>query len=750
MSKAAKKKKGKDKLPKTPEKKVSKIILLEDAVVCLLFFSLTLLFTLKIQVHFTLPKLIALRIDTLFLVLIWIYRLKRGELKSIPRPTFYTIIALSVWWIFSTFFAVHKFTALNGIYGRYNGLWNHETYLLLFIIFSTMPMDLNRIKRMLKLFVLALVPVSVYTLVQFFNLDPMPWPIGRSASTIGNPVILGALLGLSLPFALTFFFEERESLTKICWGFVFFILFSASVSTFSRGPWIGTAIALAIIIVLSIWFKFVDIKRVLILFLCILAVLFALFAYKYKGIENVPDRLKIVGLKTDVGLQTRFLYYRAALSAIKDRPVVGVGFESFRTIYPRYRQPEDNLFFSDIIPTMVHNGYIQTALTNGIPALLLYLALLACIYTMLIKTFIKIHDVKLRCIVGSFMAAITGYLIQDVFGWLEIALTPFFWIILGLSVSLCNTENQRAFLTGWKKMAGYVSVSLCSVILIVLTFDAINILYADRLFWASRTMDLGKDWNRIESNIKEGLENVPKDHYYEDMAGLLYIKKLNESGDGETYQKAAAMFERAHLHNPFDPYVLIHRIDTDTIGIRKGVIKKPSEFTEKVIGTLRAMDKNNATVYESIAKLLITENRFNDALEYLNTAKALKPFEGRYYTLEGFIYRSLNNPAGAMNAYREAVSRLEKSEPLTLEWVNAKQGLAFIYIDKRDFNEALKEIKTVVGRFPNYAHSYIIMGDIYAAMNNFEKARESFSIALKIEPANPYAKRGLEQIEKSR
>lgn len=750
VSKRAKKRKDKEAPIKAPEEKVLTIDLFEDVVICFLFCALALLFATNIYVQFSLPKLIALRIGALILVFIWIYRLKKDELKSVPGSISYTVLVLASWWGFSTFFAVHIPTALYGSDGRYNGLWTHELYLLLFTLFSTIPADFNRLKRIVRLFVLSLIPVAVYALIQYMNIDPIPWPpysLERTASTVGNPVTLGALIGLSLPFALTFFFEQHKLNTKICWGFVFFILLSASVSTFSRGPWIGTTVALAIVILLGACSKLFPVKRVLILSLCILAVSSALFAYKHRNTENVLDRVNITALKTEGGLQTRLLYYRSALRAIKDHPVMGVGFENFRNIYPRYRQAEDGPDSIDETPTAVHNGYIQATLTNGIPALLLYFALLACIYTLLIKTFIKSHDVKLKYIIGGFLAAITGYLIQDLSGWLEIAVTPFFWIVLGLSVSLVNTENHRMSLSGWKKTAGYVSAFICLIVLIVLILDAINTLHAERLFFASQKMDIEKDWNTVESNIKEALENVPGDHHYHDMAGLLYMKKLAGSGNPETYQKTAMMFENAHYHNPFDPYALIHRIDTDTIGIRKGVIRKPSEFTEKAIDKLCKMDKNNPTVYEALAKLLATQNRFNDSFEYLNKAKVLRPREAKYYTLEGLIHRMSANPTGAINAYKEVALKLENRGPLTQEWIDAKQGAAFSYIDQRDFNNALKEIQSVLDHFPNHAASYVVMGNIYASMNNFVQAKESFLEALKIEPTNPYAQQGLEKIK---
>jgi hypothetical protein len=119
----------------------------EDILWGLLFFTVSLVFTTRTHDQFTLPKLAALRFCTLFLVLFLVYRLQKSMVKAIPKSVLYAASALCLWWILSTFFAFHKPTALHGAYGRYNGLWNHLLFLLLFFITASMPMEAKRLKR---------------------------------------------------------------------------------------------------------------------------------------------------------------------------------------------------------------------------------------------------------------------------------------------------------------------------------------------------------------------------------------------------------------------------------------------------------------------------------------------------------------------------------------------------------------------------------------------------------------------------
>jgi hypothetical protein len=136
----------------------SRLYLVEDCVMGLLFLSVLLVFSTGVSVHFTLPKLIGLRIGTLFLAGLWIYRIRKREVQPVPRFILFSGIGLGIWWIFSTFFALHTYTAMHGVYGRYNGLFTHALWLILFFVFATLPASTKRTERILNLFIVSLVP----------------------------------------------------------------------------------------------------------------------------------------------------------------------------------------------------------------------------------------------------------------------------------------------------------------------------------------------------------------------------------------------------------------------------------------------------------------------------------------------------------------------------------------------------------------------------------------------------------------
>lgn len=724
---------------------------IEDMALGVLFFSLALVFSTDNLVSFTLPKLVVLRIGTLILVLLAGIRFWKGPVTPIPRWVWYTGVGLGLWWIFSTFFALHMPTALNGVFGRYNGLWTHEIFLLLFFLAASMEVDEGRTERILKLFIAALIPVSLYALIQYFQVDPIPWSTrwSRSVSTIGHGVPLAALLGMAIPFIILFLFKAGTPWEKGGWLLCLFLFLSAMVSTLSRGPWIATFIATMIVVGFRLKaptafgpaiphnpsliqekspkeksrgfkriLRFVNQKKTaLFLLLFLLFTLGASLMVSGRG-HKISNRLKtFASLKMDTSFYGRLLYYQAALRGIQDHPLVGIGFENFRIIYPKYRVPLDSEIFSDTIPTMVHNGYLQTALTNGVPALILYLVFLAMILSRLWKTFHLSVRNEQKVLVLTFLASMVGFLIQDLSGWLDIALTPFFWVILGLSLSLTNERGAEKPLVQNKKIVLVIRTALVvgAFLLLILTLEAVNRLSADRLFGISQPLSIKEDWPEIEFNLKKGLTRISDDSYYEDQAGVYYIRRLGVTGEPGLYRRGEALLEKAYRHNPFDPYVLIHRIDLDQVAMGKQVISRPAEFTQWAMNKLLTMDRNNPTIYKAMARLKIREKKFSEALALIEKANLLN--------------RGAPNP-------RE-------------EWTAAQHGLFLELVKQKNYSQALKVLETVVTEYPDDDPSYVLMGNLYEVMKEYKKARDSFITALHLKPDNQNTKEGLRRMEQT-
>jgi hypothetical protein len=789
MGTAAKKKKDKTrplsgKIPaqkfKEPLFASNSFILIEDIALGLLFFSLALLFSTQNLVPFTLPKLVALRIGSLILVLLAAIRIWKGRLSPVPKSIMYAGASLGLWWILASLFALHRPTALNGFFGRYNGLWTYWNYLILFFAVAINPRDEKQVERVGRLFIAVLIPVSLYAFLQYMQLDPIPWSTrwSRSVSSIGHGVPLAALLGMALPFTIVFLIGAETRLKK-GWLLILLLVFiGAMLFTLSRGPWIAAFIGSMIVISsrrkesrshktlspaqnpfislikggdkglkermashksrtpenpslvkkgskpppLEKRYKggfnkvllFINQKKAaLIVVLFLLIIIGGWSVFSGSG-NTVFDRFKtFTDLKTDTSFSGRIIYYKAALKGIKDHPLLGIGFENFRNVYPRYRLAEENQIFEDTIPTMVHNGYLQIALETGIPGLALYLVFLFFVFLGLIRTYQK----KKGPISLALMSALIIFLIQDLSGWPDIALTPFFWVFLGLAVSITQVNGQE-FGVPRKKRGGYFIKTLCFlgvVFLIALSIRTTKEFFGDRLFGSARFINIEQDWPGIKTRIEQGMEWIPRHSTYEDDAGLYYLKQYARTRAMETYKKGARLLEQAYEDNPFDPYVLIHRIDLERIALELGTFSQPSAYVKESVPRLLKLDRNNRTVYMAIARLKLREGKFSEALILIEAGNWLAP--------------GSPNPRD--------------------EWTAAKHGLFLSFVKQRDFPKALKVLQEVITQYPDDVPSHVWMGNLYGAMKNWGLAREAFSTALKLEPENKDAQEGLINIEKA-
>jgi tetratricopeptide (TPR) repeat protein/O-antigen ligase len=750
--------------------------IIEDFILGFLFFTVALSFSTSIQAQFTLPKVVALRIGTLLLVIFWIYRIKKCETRVIPRFIFFAGIALGFWWIITTIFALHKYTALNGIYNRYAGFWNYGTYLLIFYVVSSVPMTIKRVENILHLFVMAMLPVSLLAILQYYQIDLFAWlrPVSRSYSTIGSPVPLASLFGLALPFILAFLLRKTDLKSKFYWGILFLIFLIAIMSTKSIGPWIGSFVSIAVVIIFNLVGKQIKIRTAVLLIL-----LYAMFLFGFSSLEfgkpdrpvdsqgvssvfnqelereranTVEGRLRHIADTTPgSSLGQRLVFYNTALNIIKDYPIFGVGFDNFRIIYSRYRLQEHNVIYkdysnSDIVPERVHNEFLNIALNIGIVGLVLYLTFIFAILYLLTRKYKSSVEKEMKLLSIAFVAAIAGFLIQDLSGWCgsEVAVAPFLWIVFALAINFCCEDSRNMNLMKWKRVGCYIFAAFCCVILIFLIVDVVKRMQADRLFLKAKSLSLDSEWDEIKSSVSKGLGVNSNDFHYEDSAGILYTKRLGTTNDVEAYKKGAEILEKAYSHNPFYADILLHRIGLESFALKRKIINDPSIFTERAINALVEMDKNNPAVYQVISELKVSEGKYSEASKYFEKVKAWRGGGVYYYLLEGDIHVGLKRYKDAIISYEKAISVINDTDTRS---VVIKQKLALAHIETKNYVKALEVIKSVLEYFPYHVNSYVIMGRIYILTNNIEKAKEALKMALKIKPGNLSAESLLRQID---
>jgi tetratricopeptide (TPR) repeat protein len=193
----------------------------------------------------------------------------------------------------------------------------------------------------------------------------------------------------------------------------------------------------------------------------------------------------------------------------------------------------------------------------------------------------------------------------------------------------------------------------------------------------------------------------------------------------------------------FDPYALIHRIDLDTAAMTARIVQTPSNGARAAVDRLSALDPNNASVYESVARLREAAGDLKGASQSIDTAIRLRPHHVRYHVLRGDLLRSLGDRTAAAGAYREEIPLLVPASP---EWLNVEHRLLVTLEEAGDHGAVIAEGKIVTSTV-NDDLAFTVLGLAYRSIDDRKNALEAFAAAVRINPANTNAAAGLREAE---
>lgn len=339
----------------------------------------------------------------------------------------------------SLFNSLDPFISLVGSGYRHDGFVALITYVFAYLI----ARNAKHIERyFFTLVSVTSVLVSIYALLQFYRLDPVPIDLyrfdwtGVAFSTMGNPNFLGSYLVLSIPMPIYLYFYKGKKIGLIAYA----ILFLALLATRTRGAWIGAFIALIAFLVLHHFrsgFRKSDWKKVLIVFLTSIGMI--LFFMMSSGTEFMTRFLSIFIdlskiLKEDetayLGGSYRVYIWGKVIELIKMRPFFGFGLDTMYIAMEMYFRVQITADF-DIYMNFdkAHNEYLNIAVSSGILSLIAYLGFLFFALKKGLKN-MKNHEAYV-----PLLAAIIGYLVQALFNIQVVMVYYLFFAYLGIVTS---------------------------------------------------------------------------------------------------------------------------------------------------------------------------------------------------------------------------------------------------------------------------------------------------------------------------
>lgn len=641
----------------------------------------------SLTVPFGLPKLLVLQLFVAVIAIAAAIGAARGRLHLPSRSVAVPLAMLVALWVLSTFTAVDSRTAVFGAYTRGLGLIAHLAFAAAFLFLASAGRA--HVYGLAVAFVAAVVPVAVVAVLQHAGIVPMGFSGDaqldlrehaqtRPYGTIGHPVPFAALLGLAVPLAAAILLRQRSRAARWFVAGLLLLFAATSAMSLSRGPWIGTAVAVLMVVAAAHREGFVEITRRRAIAIGIALAVCLLTVLGPSGISRIAQRAATL-LSGDASSTNRLAYAGTALRIARDHPYTGGGFESFALLYPRYRPSDAPALPVDAVPSMVHNGYLHIVVTNGVPALLAYLALIGVILWRLRATWRDEPTSEARLLAVALAAAIVGFLVQEMTGWEEVPVTLAFWAVLGLAAAYGGSA-AAIHATRTSRYASAIASSAVALAMLAGSAETLRAIDGDRsLAQARRAVNTHAGWAEARPHIADAVRTSRFHPHVETAAGVLYLQRFATTRDVGDYNTAAQLFRDAARQNPHGAYPLIHRIDLESQALALGIARSVSPEVEAHVARLERLDPANPTVHATIARLRLAQGHPAEALAAIRRAGRLSELARRRYAIyEGDALRALGDRHGALEAYRRGASVTNAAFP---EWLILKRRIILVLFE---------------------------------------------------------------------
>jgi putative inorganic carbon (HCO3(-)) transporter len=357
--------------------------------------------------------------------------------------------------VISTITSIDPHLSLKGDVLREEGLIALLSYSALVFLMGNVIRSRELGTRLLKGLALATAILSLYGLIQYFGYNPTAHfiyksPPGRVSSTMGNPNFLGKYLALTIPLLLVFYLQSKEITMKILFAAGSTCAFSCLILTYSRGSWIGFCFGLlSLLFLLQRFAVAYRLKELLVLgVLFFLAmVFFNLYRPNIEGIEAPRGEGMIVHralssreVSSGIGVATRLFVWKKALLLIAQRPWFGYGPETFEKAFRPYNLEYAKKFNDYVRVDRIHNNYLDLAFAIGVLGLSAYFLILLVFFLSLLRSFGEDTDQNWRMLSIGILSGCVGYLVNDLFIFSVVSVSPTFWSLIGLALALRGKE----------------------------------------------------------------------------------------------------------------------------------------------------------------------------------------------------------------------------------------------------------------------------------------------------------------------
>ena len=241
--------------------------------------------------------------------------------------------------------------------------------------------------------------------------------------------------------------KVKEYALPVAAGFLFYTMLGSR----ARLAWIGFA-AMVVFYIISFAVMYrrdkdkkvlkAALKRSLILLGVYLAVfLITFFFTDYIREATTRSYWEMANGDVDAMGSDRIYNWRMGLAQVPEHWLTGVGLDNYRYVFVSDPGYHDGMYLQD----KAHNEYLHTLVTQGVPALINYLALLIFAGSGAVKSIINETSYKRRAITWTLLGMFITYVAQAMFNSSINYVVIYFWLVIGLITPrtvLRSTKNE--------------------------------------------------------------------------------------------------------------------------------------------------------------------------------------------------------------------------------------------------------------------------------------------------------------------
>lgn len=363
----------------------------------------------------------------------------QSAIQGLPKVFVIASLLLIIQMTLVLFFSGSPFSQqLYGVIGRHTGYLAYFALVIISLGAGVVANNINAVKFVFGL-ILSGVITGIYGVIQTLGLDPVNWnnPYNSILGFLGNPNFASSFLAISAIATLAFGIKPKIQLTmRVLASSVIAMNLILIVRSQSRQGLLVFAAGSAVV-----FFFYVIQNR---------SKFGKIAVFSYSILSSIGVSLLVLGslkigplsdLLYKLSVRQRGYYWHAAFEMIKERPIFGVGLDSYGNWYFAERSANAAFNTPTVSSNAAHNVFLDLGANGGVILMTIYISMVG--FTMFsIIGHIK-RSKEFNWAFTAMVGAWIGYIAQSLISINQLGLATYGWLFMGCIIGIVHKDKKQ-------------------------------------------------------------------------------------------------------------------------------------------------------------------------------------------------------------------------------------------------------------------------------------------------------------------